>query len=33
MINAGSLSSYTGGTFKDCKRSGYNHAITIVGQT
>lgn len=33
MINVGSLSSYSGGTFKDCRRTGKNHAITIVGQT
>lgn len=33
MINAGELSKYVDGTFTDCRRSGLNHAITIVGQT
>lgn len=33
MINAGELPKYVDGTFTDCKRTGFNHAITIVGQT
>lgn len=33
MINAGDLSSYTDGTFTECNRYGWNHAVTIVGQT
>lgn len=36
MIEAEQLSSYnpvSGRPFTNCKRSGFNHAITIVGQT
>ena len=33
MINHGDLSNYLNGTFTDCKRFGWDHAVTIVGQT